>query len=40
MIDEDLLIKLRHIQAKKIQEGVMAVSLSAVINEVLKKSLK
>ncbi len=38
-IDEELLRKLRNIQAKKIANSLHAVSLSQVINEILKEKL-
>jgi len=41
MLDDDIIKKLRLIQAKMIaKEPVMSVSFSKVINETLKKSLK
>ena len=40
MIDEDILKKLRVIQAKRIKESTKSVSFSQVINESLQKSLK
>jgi len=38
-IDEELLRKLRNIQAKKITDSHHAVNLSQVINEILKQKL-
>ncbi len=40
VLDEDLLKKLRIIQAKQIKDSASSVSFSKVINETLKKSLK
>ena len=40
MIDEDVIKKLRVIQAKRIKESTKSVSFSQVINESLQKSLK
>jgi len=39
-IDEELLRKIRNIQAKKITNSTHAVSFSQVINEILKEKLK
>ncbi len=39
-IDEELLRKIRDIQAKKITDSHHAVSFSQVINEILKEKLK
>jgi hypothetical protein len=40
MLDENLLKKLRVIQASEIRKSENAVSLSQVINQMLEKSLK
>lgn len=40
VLDEDLLKKLRALQAKQIKDSATSVSFSKVINETLKKSLK
>ncbi len=40
VIDDDILKKLRQIQAKKIKESSKAVSFSAVLNELLESGLK
>ena len=40
MLDEDLLKKLHEIQAKQIKIFQKSVSFSAVLNEVIRKSLK
>jgi len=40
ILDDDLLKKLRLLQAKLIKESSTSVSFSKVINEVCKKSLK
>jgi len=40
MVDDDLLKKLRVIQAAKIRKSENSVSLSQVINHMLKKGLK
>jgi hypothetical protein len=40
MIDEDVIKKLRIIQAKQIKESTESVSFSKVINDCLAKSLK
>ncbi len=40
MIDEDVIKKLRIIQAKQIKESAESVSFSKVINDCLAKSLK
>ena len=40
MIDDDLLKKLHEIQAKQIKESTKSVSLSSVLNETVRKSLK
>lgn len=40
VFEEDLLKKLRLLQAKRIKESTSSVSFSKVINETLKKSLK
>ncbi|MGD2105988.1 MAG: hypothetical protein PVH93_00105 [Nitrosopumilaceae archaeon] len=40
MLDEDLLKKLHEIQAKQIKDSSQSVSLSAVLNEILRSSLK
>ncbi len=39
-IDEELLSRIRNIQAKKIVDSHHAVSFSQVINEILKEKLK
>lgn len=39
MIDEDIIKKLRGIQAKMIKESSKSVSFSEVLNEYLKKSM-
>ena len=40
MVDANLLKKLHELQAKQIKETSQSVSLSAVLNEVLRESLK
>lgn len=40
MLDEDLLKKLHEIQAKQIRDSSESISLSAVLNEILRTSLK
>ena len=40
ILDDDLLKKLHEIQAKQIKESTKSVSLSRVLNETLRKSLK
>jgi len=40
VLDDDIIKKLRTIQAKRIQTETTAVSFSKVINEILKKSIK
>lgn len=40
MIEDDIIEKLRNLQAKQIKESTSAVSLSQVINDVLKRNLK
>jgi len=40
MIEDEVIEKLRILQAKQIKEKTSAVSFSHVINEVLKKNLK
>ena len=40
MIDEEVLKKLRDLQAKQIRETSESVSLSAVLNQMLRKNLK
>ncbi len=40
MLDDDLVRKLHEIQAKQIKQSTKAVSFSAIINEILRKSLK
>ena len=40
VLDEDLIKKLRDLQAKLIKESTESVSFSAVINELLRKNLK
>jgi hypothetical protein len=40
MLDEDLMDKLRVIQAKMIQTTTSSVSFSKVINDVLRKGIK
>lgn len=40
MLDEDLLKKLHEIQAKQIRDSSVSISLSAVLNEILRTSLK
>ena len=40
MIEDEVIEKLRILQAKQIKERTSAVSFSQVINEVLKKNLK
>ena len=40
MLDDDLIKKLRILQAKQIKESVESVSFSRVINDCLVKSLK
>jgi len=40
MIEDEVIEKLRNLQAKQIKERTSAVSLSQVINEVLKRNLK
>jgi hypothetical protein len=40
MLDDNLSIKLRKIQAKQIEKSDKSVSFSQVINEVLRKGLK
>ncbi|MFQ5439878.1 MAG: hypothetical protein ACE5DL_00285 [Nitrosopumilaceae archaeon] len=40
MLDDDLLKKLHEIQAKQIKESTKSVSLSAVLKETVRKSLK
>jgi len=39
MLDDDLLQKLRLLQAKKIKKTIANVSLSKVLNDVLRKGL-
>ena len=39
MLDDEVIKKLRTMQAKEIKDSSSAVSLSAVINDVLKKNL-
>jgi len=40
MIEDEVIEKLRILQAKQIKESASAVSFSQVINDVLKKNLK
>lgn len=40
MIEDDLMKKLREKQAKQIRESEKSVSLSSLINDVLRKSIK
>ena len=40
VLEDDILKKLRIIQAKQIKDSSVSVSFSKVINETLKKSLK
>lgn len=40
VLDEDLLKKLRILQAKQIKDSITFVSFSRIINETLEKSLK
>jgi len=40
MLDDDLVKKLHEIQAKQIKISKSSVSFSAIINEILRKSLK
>jgi len=40
MLDEDVMDKLRAIQAKMIQTTASSVSFSKVINEILRKGIK
>jgi predicted transcriptional regulator len=40
MLDDDLLKKLHDIQAREIKQSSKSVSLSRVLNEELRKSLK
>ncbi|MGD8707888.1 MAG: hypothetical protein PVI88_04310 [Nitrosopumilaceae archaeon] len=40
MLDEDLLKKMHEIQAKQIRDSSQSISLSAVLNEILRTSLK
>jgi len=40
IIDDDLVKKLREMQAKQIQTSVKTVSYSQVINQLLRKNLK
>ncbi|MGD8431445.1 MAG: hypothetical protein PVG23_02605 [Nitrosopumilaceae archaeon] len=40
MLDEDLIKKLREIQARQIKEHSESISFSGVINETLRKRLK
>ncbi|MFQ5440968.1 MAG: hypothetical protein ACE5DL_05840 [Nitrosopumilaceae archaeon] len=40
MIDDDILKKLHELQAKQIKESSKSVSLSGVLNETVRKSLK
>ena len=40
MLDDDLVKKLHEIQAKQIKQSTKSVSLSHVLNEMLRKSLK
>jgi len=40
MLDDDLVKKLREIQAKQIKQSTKSVSFSRVLNEVLHKGLK
>lgn len=40
MIDEDLLKKMHEIQAKQIRDSSQSISLSSVLNEILRTSLK
>jgi len=40
VLNEDLLKKLRLLQAKRIKESASSVSFSSVINQILEKALK
>ena len=40
MIDDDLVKKLHEIQANQIKKSKNSVSFSAIMNEILRKSLK
>lgn len=40
LLDDDLVKKLRSLQAKQIKETETSVSFSRILNDVLKKSLK
>ncbi|MFB5620542.1 MAG: hypothetical protein ACE5RC_05375 [Nitrosopumilus sp.] len=40
MIDEDLLKKMHEIQAKQIRDSSQSISLSSVLNEILRTNLK
>jgi hypothetical protein len=40
MIDDNLLKKLRRIQANQIKESAKSISFSSVINQILEKELK
>jgi len=40
MLDEDLLKKLHEIQAKQIRVSSQSISFSAILNEVVRASLK
>ena len=40
MLDDEVIQKLRKLQAKQIQDSTSSVSLSKVINDALKKNLK
>ena len=40
MIDDDLVKKLRDIQAKQIKESIHSVSFSRILNEVVRKGIK
>ena len=39
MLDDDLIKKLRELQAKQIKETTESVSFSAILNETLRKKL-
>ena len=40
VIDDDLLKKLRSIQAKQINDSAKTISFSKVVNDILRKGLK
>ncbi len=39
VFDEDLLVKLRNLQAQKIKKTSKAVSFSAIVNDIIRKQV-